>query len=501
MGLSYKRLNKYDSALLYFERADSIARDVNNTLWIKLLGGNKGEVYFLMGDLKKAFPLFKADYEEMIQRSEITLIYSAGFNLAEVYLKLDQADSAAQLLKYLQKYSMPKDIRERYWKIIALIQEKKGDFSSAASSLRNVIALQDSARINNEAYNVSALKTIYELERKDESIRNLSRDVSQQQASLELQQFVIFGVVAIALLLVVLVILFYRFNRRSRAQLDIIKQQKEEIEEKNTELESQSDTLKEINKRVEEMNVNLEGRILARTQELQEVIEQLNNYLYRSSHDLRRPLTTTIGLAKLYRSGQVDERSIVDMMEKTAYTLDRMLKKMQMAHELEQENGPAEFTDVMSIVSKIKKDLLSDAENKKIQFTIDIDKENPIGIMIPKRLLEIMLFNVIENSVVFVHENEMIQPRISVHASQTSAEIIITVLDNGIGFEDDIRGKVFEQFFRGSEKSRGSGLGLFLVKKTLDKLDAKIEMESEPLQGTRVTLTIPKKLRFNVKAS
>ena len=494
MGLSYKRLHKYDSALIYLNRADSIAHKTNNSLWIKLLGGNKGEVYFLMGDFARAYPLFKADYDEMLkQQDQINLLYAAGFNLAEIFLQMNQVDSAARLLNSLEKHDIPKPVRERFWKIKSMLQEKKKDFAGAAQSLRYVITIQDSARINNEAYNISALKTIYELERKDESIRNLSRNVDEQRARLRQQNLIIIAGIAILLLLTALVITFYLFNRKRKEQVEIIGEQKDEIEEQNVELESQSETLREANRRVEEMNVNLEGRIRERTQALQEAIAQLNNYLYRSSHDLRRPLTTVIGLAKLNRSGQVDQQQIIDMMEKTAYTLDRMLKKMQMAHDLEQElTTQPERIDVGELIQKIRTSLLSDAENKKIQFTVETGNESPVLMSAHRHLVEIVLFNIIENAVVFANENEFVQPHITAHMVQTNDSIIITITDNGIGFHDDIRTRIFEQFFRGSEKSRGSGLGLFLVKKAIEKLQAKVELESEPFQGTRVTLTIPK---------
>jgi Signal transduction histidine kinase len=108
-----------------------------------------------------------------------------------------------------------------------------------------------------------------------------------------------------------------------------------------------------------------------RTQELETTLAELSNYLYRSSHDLRRPLTTVIGLSKLYYAGQVDQSSIVDMMHKTVYVLDRMLKKMQMAYDLEEGGGKRETFDVPKLIKRIVKELLSDAETRIIQLNLE----------------------------------------------------------------------------------------------------------------------------------
>jgi Signal transduction histidine kinase len=107
-------------------------------------------------------------------------------------------------------------------------------------------------------------------------------------------------------------------------------------------------------------------------------------------------------------------------------------------------------------------------------------------------MVEIVLFNLIENSVVFSMENKMVRPVISISVMQNEGEVFITIKDNGIGISPEVKEKVFLQFFRGTEKSQGSGLGLFLVQKALERLGGKIEIESEPYKETVVKVVLLK---------
>ena len=66
--------------------------------------------------------------------------------------------------------------------------------------------------------------------------------------------------------------------------------------------------------------------------------------------------------------------------------------------------------------------------------------------------------------------------------------------DNGIGIEPQYQEKIFDLFFRATDQSQGTGLGLFIVKDTIDKLRGKIEVESEPGRGTTFTIEIPNQI-------
>src|SRR4030095_5033005 len=96
-------------------------------------------------------------------------------------------------------------------------------------------------------------------------------------------------------------------------------------------------------------------------------------------------------------------------------------------------------------------------------------------------LLQSILQNLVHNA---VNYRSATAPQIWIAAENTGKEVVITVTDNGKGIPDEIRSTVFEMFYRGHPDSAGSGLGLFIVKNAVDKLNGKITFESAVGKGT-----------------
>jgi hypothetical protein len=229
---------------------------MKNHFWITLIDGNRGDVYVKQGRPEKAVPVYKKDYEESLGNQDQTYTFAAAVKLAEAYILCGKTDSAQFILQANQKMPPVLRWRKQYWKIRALLFERANNPQAAVNALKTALAVEDSARLNNEALNVSKLKTIYELESKDESIRNLSRGIAESQLQVRQQRWIIAGVSVATVLLIAIIFFFYRFNQKIKYQLEIISRQKEDIEEKKSELEAQSESLRKVNKHVEEMNVS-----------------------------------------------------------------------------------------------------------------------------------------------------------------------------------------------------------------------------------------------------
>jgi signal transduction histidine kinase len=103
-------------------------------------------------------------------------------------------------------------------------------------------------------------------------------------------------------------------------------------------------------------------------------------------------------------------------------------------------------------------------------------------------LVKIVLANIIENAILFSSPRE---PNIIIHWTYSEKEVIITLEDNGTGILDNVKPKIFEMFFRGSELSQGNGLGLYVTKRAVDKLGGKITFKSTLNKGSLFTVIIP----------
>jgi signal transduction histidine kinase len=100
--------------------------------------------------------------------------------------------------------------------------------------------------------------------------------------------------------------------------------------------------------------------------------------------------------------------------------------------------------------------------------------------------------NLISNSIKY-HDLQKEQPYVRVKASELPEQkaFTIEVSDNGAGIMETYQDKVFDMFFRGTDKSEGSGLGLYIVKKIVEKLEGKIELRTRHREGTSFTITLP----------
>jgi hypothetical protein len=104
--------------------------------------------------------------------------------------------------------------------------------------------------------------------------------------------------------------------------------------------------------------------------------------------------------------------------------------------------------------------------------------------------MKIIFMNIISNAIKYQSEergNPLLS--ISIRCNESYAEIVFG--DNGIGIEEQYKSKVFDMFFRGTILANGSGLGLYIVKEIMLKLDGKLELVSEENVGTTLTLRIP----------
>jgi signal transduction histidine kinase len=130
---------------------------------------------------------------------------------------------------------------------------------------------------------------------------------------------------------------------------------------------------------------------------------------------------------------------------------------------------------------------MEDADRVKLEETID---QKSVFYSDPKRI-SIFLNNLLSNSIKYQTYSGDRKPRIDVRITTKEDKAIIIVEDNGIGIQEEYVSKIFNMFFRASEKSFGSGLGLYIVKQSVEKLGGSIQVESKLNRGTKFTVVLP----------
>ncbi len=273
------------------------------------------------------------------------------------------------------------------------------------------------------------------------------------------------------------------------SQKDILERKQKEIILQNELLESQSEIILSVNYRL--ANVAQD-----KAQKLAQTHEELDLFLYRSSHDLRRPITAILGLLELIKLESeeiLDFENVAMLLDKvllTAVNMDKMLRKLIMISEVNHENSPASLIDFDKITQK----LLNFSEDRFPDMPVDIDffveEHKKLDFYQNAILLEIILLNILENAISFQNpRNDHATVDINVKIEKKQAIIIIQ--DNGVGIMPEYLDKVFNLFFKASTKSENNGLGLYIVKKATEKMKGNIFLESQPIFGTKLTLVLP----------
>jgi signal transduction histidine kinase len=256
-------------------------------------------------------------------------------------------------------------------------------------------------------------------------------------------------------------------------------------------LRKQKRALESANEEINRINTNLEGLVYERTRMLKDAHHELDTFLYRASHDLRSPMCSIIGLCNL--ANHFSQGEAKDLLDKVVYTtsgMDKLLKKLTMISEI---NQPTNFSSISinEVVENIAENFRPLISASQMTFTIDCQKR--IVIHSYPNLIEAIISNLIENAVFFCAMKNATngEGRIKISASTNDEALQIAIEDNGVGIDSKIQDRVFDMFFKGHVYSKGNGLGLYIVQKSVQALDGEISFESSVGGFTRFVVSLP----------
>jgi PAS domain S-box-containing protein len=216
---------------------------------------------------------------------------------------------------------------------------------------------------------------------------------------------------------------------------------------------------------------------------------ELDNFVYKVSHDLRAPLSSILGLVNLARlPGNTDNpMDYIDIIGDKVLHLDHFIGDVLSHSKNLKMDVTTSQVDFEQIIQRTFQDLNYLEGAKDMARSVKIE-----GIAFysdPWRISEI-LRNLISNAVKYRQLNiAQSEIRIKILVDHLRAEI--TFSDNGIGIDEPSLAKIFDMFYRATEQSDGSGIGLYIVKNAVEKLNGQITVASQPGFGTRFNIILP----------
>jgi signal transduction histidine kinase len=195
-----------------------------------------------------------------------------------------------------------------------------------------------------------------------------------------------------------------------------------------------------------------------------------------------------MGLAEVAKV-TIKDQAALDLFEKvreTAKALDKMLVKLQSISDVGAQELVYKEVLLKEIFSSICHGFEEELQRKGFRTECDVQHRDPF-VSYPA-MIRVILENMVENAIQF---SAMENPYIRLIARQDGENIVIVIEDNGQGIAAEYQERVFDMYFRGSERSKGNGLGLYIVKKAVEKLNGTIRLETSFGAGSVFTIILP----------
>jgi len=226
--------------------------------------------------------------------------------------------------------------------------------------------------------------------------------------------------------------------------------------------------------------------------------EQRDEFVSVVSHELRTPVTIAEGnmsnIQFMINRGadmQTISSAAKDAHEQIVYLAKLVNDLATLAKAERGTGGELEMTDINLMLKGFYDEFSPQADKKGLKFILDSPVQLP-QVTTNKLYLQEILQNIITNALKYTQKGS-----VTLHAQISNDNLIIAIIDTGIGISNTDKHRIFEKFYRSEDyrtrESSGTGLGLYVCKKLAEKLDYKIDFQSELNKGSTFSVTIPLK--------
>jgi signal transduction histidine kinase len=465
LGLCYMGNKKHEIALDYFLDVLEICKTgCFGDVHIQALGGLGHINYFLKNH--EAAKKYFIQSNDLSKSNDIQKYLASNYNyLAQILFEANNVDSAMIFLNTAQTHALATEDVEWIRNNLKLYSEfyaKAENFEQAFFYHQQYITFRDSSS-NDEVYrNLSKIHVNIQKSKDETIIKGLDNEIIAIT-----QQTIMLAFVALAIS--VLLFLVYR-NNKVRKRI-------------NAKLGDANLTIENKNAELNEMNLNLDTKVKERTESLKITNEalidsrtELDNFIYKISHDIQGPLATLRGVCDIGLIDVKDQmgREYLTRLSTTAEELNSIILRLQRVNQIistKLEYVNIDFEEQVKVAINKSRELsleYSDVESsvsvqENLNFYADID------------VIAVIINNLVRNAFQF-YDSDKRKSIVKITVNKYNDNLLIEIRDNGIGIEVDDTKDLFRMFSRFSGRNRTGGIGLFLVKTAVDKLNGKISV-------------------------
>lgn len=227
-----------------------------------------------------------------------------------------------------------------------------------------------------------------------------------------------------------------------------------------------------------------------RNVDLKKAYEELDKFVYSASHDLRSPLMSILGIVNLANMDKDPNahKEYFALIEQAVKKMDTFIISIIDYYKNSRGVPEVREIDFEALIKDIDDTVQYIPGVDKIKRTINVKQAPSFKSDIVK--LRIIFNNLITNAIKFQDEAKERQC-IDITVDCTADKCTIVVEDNGLGIKEQDLGKIFNMFYKGRAKNNGSGIGLYIVHESVEKLNGQVKVESVLGKGSRFEVTIP----------
>ncbi|MFM7824081.1 MAG: ATP-binding protein [Bacteroidota bacterium] len=260
----------------------------------------------------------------------------------------------------------------------------------------------------------------------------------------------------------------------------------EDVNEMNHVLVNKNEELVSLNREMREAREDVENK----NSELRKINTELDKFVYSISHDLRSPLLSIKGILQLIPlKEQLSAATVkyLKMAEKSVNRLDQTIQEILDYSRNARLDLKLSTFSLVQMIEGIFADLRY-ANEYPVSFSLEVS--GGTNIQSDKYRMDTLLKNIIGNAVKY--RNPDVQEHwVKVTVTSRNNLHIVSVSDNGMGISEKSLPKIFDMFYRGSSSVTGTGLGLYICKEIIGRLEGTIDVESIPGKGSTFILTVP----------
>lgn len=295
-----------------------------------------------------------------------------------------------------------------------------------------------------------------------------------------------------------------KLEKAVRARTIEVTEQNNEILAQNEELAAQGETLSIQNEQLEKqrkelmtLKNSLEQKVEERTkdlkdanEELLEQYQQMEQFSYITSHNLRGPVASLKGLLTFLPDMENPlDQEVIGRLKQSVLKLDSIITDLGKIIEFRKQKAPFEILHVNEIVKSVISDINSHTNKGKVH--IECAEFDDVYIEGVSAYLYSIVYNLITNGIKYADKSKE-RPKVKVNCYELDNNVFIEVRDNGIGMDMKyVKNKLFKLFQRFNDKYEGEGIGLYMTKIQAEAMNGQITLHSEEGEGTAVQVRFP----------